>query len=190
MSTRPDPTIRLRGFDLGRAATNPLSDGFMQWCVVAPDLDVACAKIEALYGTAGFYVLENAPLNQVEYRGAPIDIRVDMALGYIGDTNIEVIAPREDGPDDLYREFLREKPEGGLHHLGFRVHDFERVSGELTRDYGLTVQEGRFGGGGTRFAYFDTRSVTGVFTEILWFDPSADRLMTDARRGDAAALLG
>ncbi len=68
----------------------------------------------------------------------------------------------------------------GFHHLGSRVHDVDRVSAQLTEDFGPTVQDGRSGGGGTRFAHSDTCSVMGLSTGILWSDPSADRLTAAA----------
>jgi hypothetical protein len=181
---------RLRGFDLARAAKNPLSSGFIQWCVVTPDLDQTCEKLESLYGVPGFYILEPGPLRNVKFRGEPIDLRVDMALGYIGQTNVEVIRPDPHGPDNIYTEFLEQNPQGGFHHLGFRVHDFEAASGQLAADFGAIEQEGSFGTEGTRFAYFDTRSSTGLYTEILWFDTGAELLMDAVMRGDEAALRG
>lgn len=183
----PAPS-RLRGFDLQRAAENPLSNGFAQWCVVAPDLDEACARLESIYGVPGFYILEPAPLNNVRLRGRAIDLRVDMALGYLGDVNIEVLRPRPDGDDNIYTEFLAEQPRGGFHHLGFRVHDFDAVSSSLATEFGPVEQEGEFGTEGTHFAYFDTRSSTGLYTEILWFDESSQITMDALRRGDERVL--
>ncbi|MDX3853090.1 VOC family protein [Streptomyces sp. AK02-01A] len=173
----------LTAFDLARPAQNQLAQGFLQWCVVAPDLESKCAELERVYGPAGFWIMENAPLLETTYRGKPIDLRVDMALGYIGDTNIEVISPRRDGDANLYTEFLDEQPEGGLHHLGFQVHDFEATAADLTATFGPAVQAGNFSTGGSHFAYFDSRPVTGVHTEILWFDTETIAAMADLRAG-------
>lgn len=188
MSGDLESVARLRPFDLGRAAANPLSNGLVQWCVVVPDLDTACARLEATYGIPGFWILEPAPLRNVTLRGNPIDLRVDMALGYLGDMNVEVLAPRSDGDGDLYREFLAERPEGGFHHLGFRVHDFDAAFAALEAEHGPVEQQGEFGTEGTRFAYFDTRSTTGLYTEILFFDESSQKNMDALRRGDERPL--
>lgn len=179
-----DTVFRLTPFDLARPATHPLAQGFFQWCVVTRDLDAKCAELEQLYGPAGFWIQENAPLLEVTYRGKPIDLRVDMALGYIGDTNIEIIRPRPDGDDNLYTEFLAERPEGGFHHLGFQVHDFAAATEELTARAGESVQAGDFGTDGTRFAYFDTRAATGLYTEILYFDAGVTDIMANLRAGN------
>ncbi|KQO05408.1 hypothetical protein ASF06_18125 [Agreia sp. Leaf244] len=133
--------------------------------------------------------MENGPLNDVKLRGEPIDIRVDMALGYIGDINVEVIRPRPEGDDNIYTEFLDAHPEGGMHHFGFQVHDYDAAVDHLMENAGPIEQEGYFGTGGTRFAYFDTRSTTGLYTELLWFDPSSSSLMASLKRADGAALL-
>ncbi|AGZ44113.1 VOC family protein [Actinoplanes friuliensis] len=175
---------KLTSFDLLRPAIHPLAQGFFQWCVVTPDLDAKCAELEKLYGPAGFWIMENAPLLNVTYRGKQIDLRVDLALGYIGDTNIEVVRPRPDGDDNLYSEFLEERPEGGFHHLGFQVYDFEAAAESLTESHGAAVQSGDFGVDGTVFAYFDTTAVTGLYTEILYFDAGVTGSMARLRAGN------
>ncbi|MFJ8555338.1 VOC family protein [Streptomyces sp. NPDC001588] len=179
---------KFTAFDLARPARNQLSQGFLQWCVVAPDLESKCAELERLYGPAGFWIMENAPLLETTYRGRPTDLRVDMALGYIGDTNIEVISPRRDGEANLYTEFLEEQPEGGFHHLGFQVYDFETTAADLTAQFGTAVQTGNFSTGGSHFAYFDSRPVTGVYTEILWFDAQTIAAMAELRAGNHPSI--
>jgi len=174
---------KLTAFDLARPAQNQLSQGFLQWCVVAPDLESKCAELERVYGPAGFWILEDAPLLEATYRGKPVDLRVDMALGYIGDINIEIISPRRKEDANLYTEFLEGQPEGGLHHFGFQVHDFEATARDLTSQFGPAVQAGNFSTGGSHFAYFDSRPVTGVYTEILWFDTETIAALADLRAG-------
>ncbi|WP_405763962.1 VOC family protein [Actinacidiphila glaucinigra] len=174
---------KITAFDLARPANNQLAQGFLQWCVVAPDLESKCAELERVYGPAGFWIMEDAPLLETTYRGKSIDLRVDMALGYIGDTNIEVISPRREGDANLYTEFLEEQPEGGLHHLGFQVHDFDATAADLTVKFGPAAQAGNFSTGGSHFAYFDSRPVTGAYTEILWFDTETIASMADLRAG-------
>ncbi len=178
-----DTVQRLTDFDLSRPARNELARGFFQWCVVTPDLETKCAELERVYGPAGFWILENAPLLDATLRGEPTDLRVDMALGYIGDTNIEVIRPRPESGPNLYSEFLAERPAGGFHHLGFQVYDFDTAAAALTELYGPTEQAGRFGTEGSHFAYFDSRPVTGVYTEILYFDPGTVAAMASLRAG-------
>ncbi len=177
-------TQKLTSFDLARVAKNLFAQEFFQWCVVAPDVDTKCAELERNYGPAGFWILEKAPLLETTYLGQPVELSVDMALGYLGNTNVEVISPRDDGDDNLYTEFLEQSPGGGLHHFGFQVHDFEAAADELTARFGSTVQSGNFATGGTRFAYFDSRSVLGVYTEILWFDAETRDIMSQLRAGN------
>jgi len=189
MSTRPAPTSRLSPLNLSLAAKNQLSHGFFQWCVVTPDLPRACEQIRNMYGVPVWLFLENAPLNQVMYGGQAIDIRVNMAFGYIGDTNVEIIQPREEGDDNLYREFLRERPRGGFHHLGFKVYNFEEATSALEAQFGPTVQRGQFGTGGTKFAYYDTREATGLYTEVICFDQASEALLTSLRDGNPPGSL-
>ncbi|GHJ38420.1 VOC family protein [Streptomyces sp. TS71-3] len=175
---------KLTAFDLARPASNQLAHGFLQWCVVAPDLESRCAELERVYGPAGFWILENAPVFEATYGGEPIDLHVNIALGYIGDINIEVIQPRPEGDPDLYTEFLDGHPEGGLHHLGFQVHDFEAAAADLAARFGPAVQAAKFSPGGSRYTYFDSRPVIGVYTEILWLDAEMTAAMADLRAGN------
>lgn len=189
MSSRPKPHSYLTSFDLAGGAKNPLSHGFFQWCVVTPDITATCKQLQQMYGVPGFLMIENGPLNDVDYRGKKIDIRIDMAFGYLGDTNVEVISPRGEGDYDLYREFLRERPEGGFHHLGFQVYDFKASTAQLEARFGPSVQSGRFGEGETRFAYYDTRLVTGIYTELICFDLPSLALMASLRAGNPPSAL-
>ncbi|WP_432049860.1 VOC family protein [Verrucosispora sp. NA02020] len=186
----PETIEKLTVFDLARPATNQLAQGFFQWCVVAPDLHAKCAELEKVYGPAGFWILENAPLLATTLRGEPIDLRVDMALGYIGDVNIEVISPRPEGDPNLYTEFLDERPAGGFHHLGFQVYDFDAAAADLAAVFGPVEQAGDFSTGGSRFAYFDSRPLTGIYTEILWFDNGTIANMANLRAGNPPSVQG
>ena len=55
-----------------------------------------------------------------------------------------------------YSEFLERVPEGGVHHLGFSVEDYDAAAADLdARGYKL-VQRGTFGD--TKFGYYESSS--------------------------------
>jgi hypothetical protein len=63
-----------------------------------------------------------------------------------------------------YSEFLSRHPEGGLHHTGILVDDYDEAVTELSRRC-TKVQTGRVGD--TRFAYFDMIGTLGEYIEVL-----------------------
>ena len=59
-----------------------------------------------------------------------------MAFGYIGDMQFEIIEPV--AGKSTYSEFLERVPEGGVHHLGFSVDDYDAATADLlARGYRL-----------------------------------------------------
>jgi hypothetical protein len=78
------------------------------------------------------------------------------------------------GGHSIYLEYLLEHPQGGFHHMGYKVEDFDLARQEMLRGF-EELQSGRFGAG-TRFAYFDTRRSLGHLTELLFFDQDTEQL--------------
>lgn len=179
----PDTRQRLTEFDVRRGTGSALAPGIFQWALVVPDLDRTCAELRRTYGIAGFSIMEDAPVLQVHSRGTPVDVHVDIALGFLGAVNVEVIRPRPESGPNLYSEFLDDRPAGGLHHLGFTVFDYDAAHAELEQSFGEDVLTGGFGMAGSRFAYFDSRPVSGLYTEILYLDPATLGMMTALRAG-------
>lgn len=85
----------------------PIQNGY-----VVRDLDAAIRGWLQL-GVGPFFCLE-ASYNRVTYRGQPAPLRIDVAFSYWGETQIELICQKDDGPS-VYHEFLEEGCQG-LHH--------------------------------------------------------------------------
>ena len=112
--------------------------------------------------------LRDIPVENGMFRGNTAHITHSMAFGYVGDMLFEVIQPG-DGPSS-YSEFLDRVPDGGVHHLAYRVENFDQSLVDLhARGYAL-VQSGTFGQ--TRFGYLETSDDIGTVTEIV--QPDAD----------------
>lgn len=98
---------------------------------------------------------------------------IDVALGYVGDLQFEVIEPVS-GPTDLYTRHLPASGEYTLkfHHLCNRfdtVEEYEKVL-VADRERGITIEvDGSFGESG-RFSYADTRDTLGVYQEYVVLD--------------------
>ncbi|HOO72955.1 MAG TPA: VOC family protein [Spirochaetota bacterium] len=102
------------------------------------------------------------------YRGKPVDLVLNIAVGYTGGMQVELIEHRSD-EENIYTRYA--SPGGfGYHHLGVAVSDLDRKVA-LLGDMGIIpLQTGtiRFGRGGvTRFAYLDTVERAGFILELI-----------------------
>lgn len=158
---------------------------FMQLGYVTDDIDAAVSYLESKLGTVECVKHFKASLGGgrpqarvdhprtafVVVDGEPADEWViDVALVNAGPTNLEIIRP-VDGMVDLYRDAIRPGEPATLHHLGFRVDDFDEASAIVAAS-GRTWKQ--FGdSGGIRFGYLDLTAELGHFVEIMELDHSA-----------------
>ncbi len=102
------------------------------------------------------------------YKNRPIDIMLDIAVGYSGKTQIELIQVH--GSDDnIYRAHPGEAG-FGFHHFGVVVDNLDKAR-RIMWDRGYApLQEGTLkyaGGGKTRVAYLDTIDEAGLILELI-----------------------
>jgi methylmalonyl-CoA/ethylmalonyl-CoA epimerase len=152
-----DPVAGKSGSALGA-----LAGGFFQVAFVTTDLDRFLGSLSDDLGVDRFFVIRDAPVTDQTYRGKPCDARQDLAFGYAGTLQFEVILPLSG--ESSYSEFLARHPEGGVHHTGVLVDDYDVAVAELSQRSTM-VQTGRVGE--TRFAYFDLVGTLGAYIEVL-----------------------
>lgn len=139
-------------------STYPL---FQQAYLVA-DLRQSIHDWNQLFGAGPFVMAEHHRTDRFDYRGTGLEADVSYAFGYLGDMMVQLIVQHDDTPS-IYRDMYA-AGEYGFHHVAYLVHDFE---GEFDRLVGLGFEcATRLYADGVDAAYFDTRSVTGSFTEI------------------------
>ena len=139
-----------------------VSGQVVQMCFIVEDLDKAVGNWITTVGAGPFFVQKDLEGVAVEYRGISSSLNMDVALGQAGSLQIELIRPRGTAPN-VYTEMY---PHGGtgLHHIASFVDDLDAeieayiVSGQSQACRGVF--------GGSSFAYVDTRSTVGIFTEL------------------------
>jgi len=135
--------------------------------ILVLDLETALERYTRLWGLSPWRCWTYGPdtVPDLGLRGEPAAYEMDIAL-WGSDPQIELIQPVR-GPS-IYHEWLEEKGEG-LHHIGVFVSDLGAGIDEMSRDGHRPVQWGRgYGEGGDGgFAYFDTRSLFGIYTELI-----------------------
>lgn len=156
---------------------------FFQLGYVTDDIDKAADHVESTYGTAecirhyrgsvGGPDASNGPgpASFVAADGVLTDgYVIDAALVNIGRTNIEIIRPVS-GAVDIYRDAIRLGSPMTLHHIGFRIDDFDeasRVVADSGRRWALHGDSG-----GIRFGYLDMTAELGHYLEVVELDESA-----------------
>ena len=157
---------------------------FVQVGYVVRDLQAAETWFEQTLGVPSFFRMENVTFGaDCSYRGRPYDAAVHISLGYLGETQIELIQPVRG--DSIYTEFLEQKGPG-LHHLGFDVPDFA-ASLDALRQSGLEVVAQGQMGPGSEFAYLDCKAHGTSLIEILGFDETMHGFMNQLKQKSADA---
>jgi methylmalonyl-CoA/ethylmalonyl-CoA epimerase len=151
----------------------------MQLGYVFPDISAPLDQYTRMMGATRFLRMNDVELQDQRYYGQPLKCRQNIAFGFIGSLNVELVEPL-DGVS-CYTTFLDRNPGGGLHHIGCRVTDFDRSVGDLEKAGFEVVQSGRFGG--TRFAYIDARATLGHYLEVLFFDRETEAMFDGIREG-------
>ena len=135
---------------------------FFQQAYLVNDLEEAIGKWNRLFGAGPFHITPHHKTEKFAYRGTDQEADVSYAFGYLGDQMIQFIQQHDDTPS-IYRDMYGPGEEG-FHHVGILVHDFAAERQRLI-DAGFEVAC-ELWADGVDAAYFDTRSVTGGFTEI------------------------
>lgn len=136
----------------------------LQFSYVVRDLNAAIEHWARTLQVGPFFVLEHVPYKACQFRGAPSDIDMSVALAYSGDTQIELVQQHNDAPS-IFREFLTARGEG-LQHVGALSADLDSDLAMMSRQGAVPIQEGE-AQNGTRFAYLDTDHYPGTMLELF-----------------------
>lgn len=158
---------------------------------VTNDYNATKAVLMKAYGVSDFFMFENIEFLELKYTGKSVEGRVNVAIGYSGETQIEIVEPL--GGNDLYAECLKDR-EFGLHHIGVLVDDIEDEIQRRKLGQDLVLQSGYVGQEkGIQFAFLDTRSELGILTELVWLSPQVkktyERLRQRATRAFQSARV-
>jgi len=153
--------------------TATLAQNVFQIGFVVPDIHKAMAFFKDTLGVPEFLYIEKPELQDETYLGKPAPLRLHLAFGWCGDTQVELIQPLSG--TSTYWKFFEHNPQGGMHHYGIEVADYaEGVKDMEARGFNL-IQGGRHNE--TRFAYFDTTGVVGALTEVVYLQPEEKAFM-------------
>jgi catechol 2,3-dioxygenase-like lactoylglutathione lyase family enzyme len=155
----------------------------MQLAYVPADFDAALKFWIETVGAGPFFALDHVKLNDVKYRGAPVDIDFSMVIGYWGELQIELIRQHNDVPS-IYKTW-RDEGHEGLHHVCILVDDMAHARAVCADAGAVVAQEGIVPNGG-EVIYVDTGGGPGTMVEILKPGPGSREffaMMREAAKG-------
>jgi methylmalonyl-CoA/ethylmalonyl-CoA epimerase len=153
--------------------TSTLAQNVFQIGFVVPDIHKGMAFFKNTVGVPEFLFIEKPELEDETYLGKPAPLRLHLAFGWCGDTQIELIQPI--AGVSTYSKFLDHNPQGGMHHYGIEISDYATSVKEMERKGFALVQGGRHQE--TKFAYFDTTATIGALTELVYLQPEEKAFM-------------
>ncbi len=134
---------------------------------VVQSLETSCTFYGGLLNIKKWYRTKITECNY-RYKGKPVEMLLDIAVGYSGKTQVELI--KVTGPDDNIYYDLNGRDGIGFHHFGVVVNDLKKhISGMKAAGINpLQVGTLKYGGGGvTKVAYMDTMKSAGFILELI-----------------------
>jgi hypothetical protein len=149
-----------------------------QIAYVTNDLRRAVSVLQSEEGVAQLAIFDDFTLDVEGGRTAVINV----ALGYVGETQLEIIEPVS-GEVDLYRTWLPEEFALRHHHFCHRLDSVEELEAlQATYEQGGYAIPLSASLGETRLFYADTTAVLDHYQEYAWIDSEAEQFMATLPR--------
>jgi len=145
-----------------------VSGPIYQICWVVEDMDASVQWFSDTLGVPRWMRMDGIHFgpDTCRYRDAPADFVIDLAIGYSGEQQVELIKPVSGL--SIYADHL-DQHGPAMHHVAFALDDFEETVAEA-RASGVTIsQSGSLGG--MKFAYVDGTAVGATYIELMWMPP-------------------
>jgi Glyoxalase/Bleomycin resistance protein/Dioxygenase superfamily len=150
-----------------------------QSAYVVKDLKASMRRWHEANGAGPFFYMENWCMgpDTFSYRGKPGSVNFGVALGQMGQFQLELIEPYDDLPS-AFRDTYKVGEEG-FHHFGIVARDYDMAVAHYTTRGFAVAQSGL--SNGMRFTYFDTRREFQCMTEIIEDVPTNRQLLSCVR---------
>ena len=134
----------------------------IQIAYVVTDIEKSVDYWSRKFGAGPFFLFDQVVFPGWTYRGVEAELPIDLAVGQLGEVNIEFIVQKSDQPS-VYRDMV---PAGttALHHYAVLVEDLECAAREI---HPAPLITSAHTGAGTPFGYYDTRETLGLMIEII-----------------------
>jgi hypothetical protein len=135
--------------------------------ILVNDIPKAASYYSKLLGIGPWFRSKTAR-HDLAFQGKPIRLDLDIVIAFRGGMEYELIQVKG-GDECIYSETLR-KNNGGIHHLGSIVYDFDGKLDKVKKAGIGVIQSGTIvtqGAAITRYAYLDTVAQCGIITELI-----------------------
>ena len=130
--------------------------------IIVEDVEEGMKVWTTRFGIGPWTLFRNVRITG-EYRGQPTSVTCEVAMGYQGETQIELMQITNDAPSP-YRDEAGELLMG-VHHIAWLVDDLEAAVGRAAAD-GMKVVF-KAGSPGTNVAYLETDGQRGMMFEFI-----------------------
>ncbi len=152
---------------------------YVQLCWVVHDLEAAIGHWVKTSGAGPFFVFEELHFEDGIYRGRPSDIQpCRAAIGQLGDMQIELVVPGDDGPG-IWTDLVQ-RGQSGFHHTGLYCTDYAAERAAYLDAGAEMAFEGLMMGAKT--CYIDTVKTLGFMTELITANPIAEMVFGEFRK--------
>jgi hypothetical protein len=134
----------------------------MQQGYIVPDIQ-AGLQHWLMRGVGPFYLIAPFKLDALHY-GEPTEVHMTAAFACSGDQQIELIEPMPETGPNIYSDYLRENPKGGLQHLAVWADDVDAKLDELSAKGCEYILAQRYPGS---HAYLDMPRSPGVMIQLM-----------------------
>lgn len=146
----------------------------MQLGFVTTNYHSAKLKLQSIYGINDFFLFEDIQFFDTVDTNGPVTCRANIAIGYSGDLQIEILEPLPD--DQLYTQITK-TPQSMLHHIGFQVENLQAALNYHTKKGQKILARGTIGSQAEiKFAFIDSIDEVGFLTELLEFGPGIQKI--------------
>lgn len=153
-------------------------NGIIQMAYTVANLDQAMRDFTANLQVGPWFIFRRLAGNNPLYRGQRSLAANDIALGFAGNMQIELIQPLDDHPS-VYRETILERGHG-FHHFGLAARDFDDACArEAGKGYQLAFTDAVEGVG--RVAYFDTHGLLPGMLELIEVNAVLEAMFNEMR---------
>lgn len=139
--------------------------GIMQIAFIVPDINAAIAEYMPRLSCGPWFVVEHFPLYEAQYRGAPTELDITLALSFSGSMCFELIQQNNWSTPSVYTE-VQQKRGWGFHHFAIASGDFD-ADVEKYKALGHDMALYGVAGVGARAAYMDTSDALPGMIELI-----------------------
>lgn len=141
------------------------SNTVVQMAYLVEDVQKAMADWSSYYNVGPFFLNQGYVGDNSVFRGQPNSTAIDVAMGFAGHMQIELIQVATNGPS-IYHEAI-DKSGYGFHHVGIVADDFDEDVERMLKQKFSIVMAGNIRGTRLQYAYLEKADSFPGYVELI-----------------------